>query len=114
MRFSKSFSIFVATAVASTFFLGGTAAQASPGDPRAQLGPCNSPQAIKFSNSGINGGTSTIQNCFTSKKRVAMRIHNVVGLIGWDQNGSCVTLNPGAKTSMRNATTSYGFGWVSC
>lgn len=89
-------------------------ARAAVDDGRAALGPCNSAQAVRFTNSGSNGGTSTIQNCFSTKKRVAMRIHNVVGLIGWDQNGRCVTLNPGGKTSMRNSVSSYGFSWAAC
>lgn len=106
------------TAAAASLLLlgaGATAASAVEGhESRAALGPCNSPQAIKFSNSGVNGGYSKIQNCFSTNKRVAFRIHKVVFPISWDKTGGCSTLRPGASVSMRNATSSYGFSYVAC
>jgi hypothetical protein len=109
MKIRRPFYALAVAAVAATLSFTGTAvAQAAP------LGPCNSPQAIKFSTTGSNGGTSTIQNCFSTTKKVAFRVHNVVFPVAWDQNGACQSVKPGAKITVRNAIDSYAFGYVNC
>lgn len=109
MKIRRPFYALAVAAVAATLtFTGTTVAQAAP------LGPCNSPQAIKFSSTGINGGTATIQNCFSTTKRVAFRIHNVVFPVGWDQTGACQSVKPGAKITYRNIVDSYAFSYVNC